>query len=49
MKIQNILKKIFFFEKNKDQNLFYKLDIKMTKLGNYIHKNNIEKIDFIKN
>ncbi len=41
-------KKFFFLKKNKDENFFYKLNIKMTKLNNYIHKNNLEKIDFIK-
>ena len=41
-------KKKFFFLKKKNQNLIHKLDIKMIKLENYISKNNIDKIDFIK-
>ena len=45
----NYLKKKFFFlKKKKDGNLFYKLDIKMIRLQNYVTKNNIENIDLIK-
>ena len=41
-------KKKFFFLKKKNKNLFQKLDIKIVKLKNYLAKNNIENIDFLK-
>jgi len=41
-------KKFFFLKKNKDGNLFYKLDIQMIQLKNYLIQNNIRNIDFIK-